>query len=167
MDQEWIEIRNGIYFTSQLTAKDTTVLFTDTKEGFFAIRVADWLNEEHSGIYTNTQGIQKEANVWGKRSEWMQLEGNKDGKTIGVVIFNHPQSFNYPTYWMTRGYGLFSANPLGQRTYQEFYKHREPKGIDLRLEKGEQVCFKFLLVVYEYDISRNGLKELFTEYTTE
>jgi hypothetical protein len=157
----------AIDFTSELTAKDTTAIFNDTKEGFFALRVADWLNEEHSGVYTNAQGIQKEANVWGKRSEWMQLEGSKDGKKIGVIIYNHPQSVNYPTYWMARGYGLFSANPLGQRTYQEFHKYKEPKAMNLRLEPGEKALFKFLVVVYENDISRNDLEELFTEYTTE
>ena len=157
-----------IDFTSELTAKDTSALFTDTKEGFFAIRVADWLNEEHSGTYTNAQGLQKETNVWGKRSEWMQLEGHKNGKTIGIVIFNHPESFNYPTYWMARGYGLFSANPLGQRTYQEFHKLREPKGIDLRLERGEKAIFKFLVVVYEnIIITQTDLNELFTEYSSQ
>ena len=40
------ENTNTIDFFITLTAKDTSVIFHDTKEGMFAIRVADWLKED-------------------------------------------------------------------------------------------------------------------------
>ena len=31
---------------------------------------------------------------------------------------DHPQNPGFPTYWHARGYGLFAANPLGQKIFQ-------------------------------------------------
>ena len=36
-----------------------------------------------------------------------------EGKTVGVAILNHPDSFRFPTTWHVRTYGLFAANPFG------------------------------------------------------
>ena len=107
-----------IDFNITLTAQDEKIVFGDTKEGMFAIRVADWLGEEKgTGKYLDSDGNIGEPNIWGKKATWVRLEGQKDGKTIGIAIFNHPASANYPTYWMARGYGLFSANPLGRQGF--------------------------------------------------
>ena len=34
-----------------------------------------------------------------------------------MVIMDHPSNVGYPTYWHARTYGLFSANPLGQKAF--------------------------------------------------
>lgn len=158
----------AIDFTMQLTARDTTIFFEDTKEGMFAIRVAQWLKEKGgTGKYLNSHGEETAANVWGKRAEWVRLEGEKEGQRIGIAIFNHPSSTNYPTYWHARDYGLFSANPLGQLDFQKFYKIENPQPFNLTLQKGESALFKFRVLIYEGQRSKKELDLVFEKYKTE
>jgi len=137
-------------FNIVLTAQNEKVVFGDTKEGMFAIRVADWLREEGgTGEYLNSEGAKQESSVWGRRAKWLRLEGQKDGKTIGIAIFNHPDGVNYPTYWMARGYGLFSANPLGQHHFQKATGMKNPQPLNLTLRPGESAVFRFRILLYE------------------
>lgn len=125
-----------------LTARDTAVLFKDTKEGMFGIRVArqlelpsktgvilidstgnpstvkDTLNTGVSGNYLSSEGVQGES-VWGTRARWMDLYGTIGGENISLVVCDHPKNPGYPTYWHARGYGLFSANPLGRKDFTQ------------------------------------------------
>jgi hypothetical protein len=89
--------------------------------------------------------------AWGKRARWMALQGVKDSKVVGVAIYNHPESINYPCYWHVRNYGLFSANPLGQGDFQDQddYKKNPVIPLKLTLKNGEKVHFRFLVVAYE------------------
>jgi len=115
----------AIDFSMDLKAVDTKVVFKDTKEGMFAIRVAHWLKESGgTGKYLNCNGQETESQVWGRRARWVRLQGEKDGKIIGIAILSHPTSVDYPTYWHGRGNGLFSANPLGQYTFQKSQKEK-------------------------------------------
>ena len=158
---------NEIEFSMTLTAKDTTVVFQDTKEGMFGVRVADWMREQDkqgTATYTSSNGDQNEKGVWGKRAKWMKLEGAKDGKTCGIAIFNHPESVNYPTYWHARGYGLFAANPLGQFMFQKGRKVEEPKPFNLTLNPGESALFQFKLIVYEGEKTSDEIEALFRQY---
>ena len=119
-----------------LTACDQDVSMKDTKEGMFAIRVARQLelpskenvlfltpganpgtekameNKGVTGNYRSSEGITGDA-VWSTRAKWMDLYGIIGNEKVSVVICDHPKNPSYPTYWHARGYGLFSANPLG------------------------------------------------------
>lgn len=153
-----------------LTAQDTKVVFNDTKEGMFAIRVAHWLREtaesswvkEATGTaeYLSSNGDRTEKHVWGKRARWVRLEGRKDGKIIGIAIFNHPDSVNYPTYWHARGYGLFSANPLGQYAFQKGLKEKNPQRFNLVLNPGETAHFGFKMIIYEGTRTKEQLEHI-------
>lgn len=112
-------------------------------------------------------GTEKEKNVWGKRAKWVRLEGEKDGKIIGIAIFNHPDSVNYPTYWHARGYGLFAANPLGQRMFQETRGVENPQAFGLTLEPGQSTLFKFRMLIYEGPRTAEQLEKVFTEDSAE
>jgi predicted dehydrogenase len=154
-----------IDFNITLTAQDEKIVFSDTKEGMFAIRVADWLSEEKgTGRYFDSNGNTGEPNVWGKRGPWARLEGNKDGKTIGIAIFNHPDSVNYPTYWHARGYGLFSANPLGQLDYQKGTKAENPQPLNFTLNPGQSALFRFRMIVYEGPRSPEQFERQFEDF---
>jgi methane monooxygenase PmoA-like len=143
-----------IDFDLTLTAANGPVVFGDTKEGMFAVRVAPFLKEKGgSGEYLSSNGDKKEKNVWGKRAKWVRLQGKQDDKTLGIAILNHPKSTNYPTYWHARGYGLFAANPLGQFAFQKGRKEENPKPFRLTLQSGNSAAFKFRMVVYEGDRS--------------
>jgi hypothetical protein len=149
-----------------LTAQDTPVVFNDTKEGAFAIRVADWLTEKSgTGRYLSSNGEETAENVWGKRASWMRLQGEKKGKPIGIAILNHPDSVNYPTYWMARDYGLFSANPLGQLVYQKHHKVENPQPFNLTLAPGESTRFQHRIIIYQANLTKEQLDQEFQRYT--
>jgi hypothetical protein len=142
--------RSTVDFLIRLTALDTTVTFGDTKEGMFAIRVADGLREEGgSAMYLNSSGEESEKNVWGKRANWVRLEGILDGQPLGIVILNHPASTNFPAFWHARGYGLFSANPLGQRVFGLARGNPDAAAFPLTLKPGEGAPFYFRMILYE------------------
>ena len=147
------------------------VEFGDTKEGMFAIRLAQWLTENTdsryelgTGAYLSCNGDEKEKGVWGKRAEWVRIQGRKDGKTVGIAILNHPASANYPTYWHARGYGAFSANPLGQYAFQKSRKIDNPKRFSLKLDKGEKAPFKFRVIIYDGPRTKQQLDNEFKRY---
>jgi hypothetical protein len=120
--------------------------------------------EKGTGRYLDSNGNTGEPNVWGKRGPWARLEGNKDGKTIGIAIFNHPQSVNYPTYWHARGYGLFSANPLGQFDYQKGTKVENPQPLNFTLNPGQSALFRFRMIIYEGPRSPEQFERQFEDF---
>ena len=158
-------------FAVQLEAVADKVEFGDTKEGMFAIRLAQWLTENTdsryrlgTGSYLSSNGDEKERGVWGKRAEWVRIQGDKDGATVGIAILNHPSSTNYPTYWHARGYGAFSANPLGQYAFQRSHKVEDAKPFGLTLKKGESAPFKFRVIIYDGVRTKRQLDDAFREY---
>jgi hypothetical protein len=148
-----------------LTALVPEVVFTDTKEGAFAIRVARFLefpskvaqvfvdaqgqvtkipvmnNEGVNGNYLSSEGVEG-AGVWSTRAKWMELYGISGSDTVSIVFMDHPANPNYPTFWHARDYGLFSANPFGQK---DFTQGKEE--FNFRLKKGESVTFKHRLYI--------------------
>jgi len=148
-----------------LSAINKTIAFNDTKEGMFGIRVARELELPSDGRITivdengnpkklekaSTEGITGNyrsseggtgLDVWGTRAKWMNLFGSIGEEKISVAICDHPSNINYPTYWHARGYGLFSANPLGVRDFT-----RKKEELNLKLEAGKSITFKYRIVV--------------------
>jgi hypothetical protein len=124
--------------TTTLTAGEKAVPLPDNKEGVFGMRMTRALeipsktpevftdasghptavptldNTGVNGDYLTSEGKKGDA-AWGTRGRWCVLSGDVDGKPVAVAIFDHPSNPGYPTYWHARGYGLFAANPLGQK----------------------------------------------------
>ena len=98
-----------------ITASEGELTFADTKEGFFAVRVADSMNVDHKkgGRIINSRG-QEDAAAWAQPAEWVDYQGPVAGEDVGIAIFAHPESLNYPAPWHVRTYGLFAGNPLGK-----------------------------------------------------
>jgi len=173
----------AIDFSIALTALADEVVFKDTEEGVFAIRLADCLREggggvvrqgealpkesvKGTGMYFSSNGDETAKKAWGKRARWVALQGVRDGKVVGVAILNHPESINYPTYWHVRGYGLFSANPLGQGDFQRQSKYKKNAVIPLHLtlKKGQTAYFRFLLIAYEGIRTQEQVEDRFREF---
>jgi hypothetical protein len=151
---------------TRLTAQDKAVAFRDNKEGMIGIRMARELehpsdkaekftdangvptdvpslnNEGVTGMYHGSNGLEGEA-VWGTRGEWMNLSGQINGENISVAILDHPDNVGYPTYWHSRGYGLFAANPLGQKAMSGGKEE-----LNFQLDSRESVTFKYRVIVY-------------------
>jgi Methane oxygenase PmoA len=144
-------------------------VFRDTKEGTFAMRMATVLEEPpakdkpgalpRTGKLVNAQGAEREANVWGKRSEWVDYSGQIDGETVGVVMMDHPGNPRHPTYWHSRGYGLHSINPFG---VSDFLNDKTQNG-SLTIEPGQRVQFRYRVVIHP-GFSRARLAELYRQF---
>jgi hypothetical protein len=147
-----------IDFDFDLAAIDK-VVFHDTKEGTFAMRMATALEEPHTevidhpnavqgvtrtGKMTNAQGAQGEANVWGKRSEWVDYCGVIEGEEVGVVMMDHPSNPRFPTYWHSRAYGLHSINPFG---VHDFLNDSTKDG-SMTIEPGQHVRFRYRVIIH-------------------
>jgi len=171
--------------TTTLTAVADEVHFYDNKEGMFAIRVARELelpsdkptelvdshgvvtrvesmdNSNITGNYHSADGVEGE-DVWGTRSRWMKLSGAINGENVSLVIIDNPANVGYPTYWHARGYGLFSANPLGQKIFSNGEKE-----LNYSLKKGESTVFKYRLVVASKNMSDEEINHLADEFAKE
>ncbi len=150
------------------------VVFRDTKEGTFAMRMATTLEEPsaktradahahvRTGKLVNAQGGEREAGVWGKRSEWVDYSGELDGEPVGVVMMDHPGNPRHPTYWHSRGYGLHSINPFGVSDFL----HDKTQDGSLTLAPGEHVRFRYRVLVHGR-ASQARLAELYQQYARE
>ena len=179
MDKGKIRIIDWI---STLTAQED-ILFKDTKEGMFAIRVSRELelssddpltltdahgnpetikvinNDLVSGDYLSSEGFTGE-DVWGTRAKWMKLFGKYKDEKVAVVILDHKKNPGYPAYWHARGYGLFAVNPLGQNVFSD-----GKETMNLSLKKGDSVRFAFRTLICSGEVSEEEINKLGLEFS--
>jgi len=165
-----------------LTALEERVVFNDTKEGMLAIRVTRALehltdrpikltdadgqvttvpvldNKGVTGRYVSSEGVTG-IEVWGTRARWMMLSGVVEGDSVTVAIFDHPKNVGYPTYWHARGYGLFAANPLGQKV---FSKGKEE--MNFVLDPGESTTFRHRLFIHTGAITAEQMEAQYQKF---
>lgn len=159
-----------------LEAKDK-ITIADPKNGLLGIRLADWLREPFekkagvigisgsgTGKYLNSRGEEHEKGVWGRRADWVCLHGDKDGKPVGIAIFDHPKSFNHPTYWHARGYGLFAVNPVGQGYFEKTTGANKAKALNLILQPGEKLDFHYRVLIFDGTMTREQLQERYLKW---
>jgi hypothetical protein len=147
-----------IDFDITLTAPQK-VVFGDTKEGAFAIRLADALAEKHGGKMVNAEGAEGMKNVWGKRSNWVDYFGMLEGEQLGVAIFDHPSNPRHPTYWHARDYGLFALDPFGQHAFDE----SQPES-HWTVEAGGSLHFRWRVVIHSGDAAGAHIADLYKAY---
>lgn len=149
----------------KLTALQKDVSFPDIKDGLIGLRLTRELEQPSNipvkvtdargavsevkktnldvatGTYRSSKGIMGDA-VWGTRGRWVKLDGEIDGDPVSVVMLDHSMNVGYPTYWHARGYGLFAANPLGQKIFSNGKEE-----MDFKLKAGTTVIFKYKLLI--------------------
>ena len=131
-----------IDFHTTLTAAED-VTFGDTKEGSFAIRLADNFTARNGFTMVDADGRSGMKNIWGKRSNWVDYTADVDGEKIGVAIFDSPKNPRHPVYWHARDYGLFALNPFGR---QAFDKNAEES--HWKLPKGQKLEFLWRVMIH-------------------
>jgi len=143
---------------------NTDVLFTDAKDGMLGLRLAHELqipetedqkfsddkgnitiikggtDTIRNGTYLTSEGKQGNA-AWSTRGRWCKVYGRMGNDSISIAIIDHPQNPNYPTFWHARGYGLFAANPLGEKIFTNGKSFK-----NLQLKKGASVTFRFRII---------------------
>jgi hypothetical protein len=182
-------VKNNNFFiqrASFLTAANEAVVFKDVKDGFFAIRVARELempsqqedffvdaqgnkttvpklnNEGATGMYYSSEGIKGDS-VWSSKGRWAMLTGQKEEKEITIGIFDHPSNVGYPSYWHTRGYGLFSVNPLGRKIFSNGKEE-----LNFSLRPGASVTFRYkVLIASGTKVTNDEMNKLANEFGKE
>jgi len=170
----------------RITVLTATVdaLFTDVKDGMLGIRLAHALQMPTdkdqkftddkgtvtiinggtdivaNGNYVSSEGKQGD-DVWSSRGRWCKVYGKMGNDSISVTIMDHPANPNYPTFWHARGYGLFAANPLGEKVFTNGKSSK-----NLSLKKGESVSFRYRIIVDEgkQSIAEAALNKMADEF---
>ncbi|MCU1226237.1 MAG: transrane prediction [Edaphobacter sp.] len=145
--------------TFVIRALGAPVKFGDTKEGTFAIRLAPQLTTPQ-GTMVNSTGGAGEKEMWGKRADWVNVDGTIDGHSVGVAVFDNPRSFHYPTYWHARGYGLLAANPFGL----SYFLNDPKQDGSYTLAPGKSITFSYRVVIHEGDYKAAGIAAKYTGY---
>lgn len=170
---------------TKLTALKEDVSFKDNKEGVFGIRLARELehpsnkpevftdasgiatpvaklnNEGVTGKYISSEGKQGD-DVWGTRGKWVNLVGTIGQEPVSLVILDNPKNVGYPTYWHARGYGLFAANPLGQK---ELSKGKDV--LDFKLKAGQSVTFRYKVLINSgSNLTKDQVNAEFNKFAT-
>jgi hypothetical protein len=140
-------------------------VFSDVKDGMLGLRLAHELEmpstedqkfTDDKGIVTIVKaGTDKVANgnyitsagkagndAWGSRAEWCKVYGTIGTDSVSIAIIDHRRNPNYPTFWHARGYGLFAANPLGEKVFTD-----GKSALNLTLKKGEKVTFRYRVII--------------------
>jgi hypothetical protein len=148
-----------------LQAQDEKVVFADAKDGMLGLRVVRALeapsdkpevftdasgrpttvakldNTGVNGVYLTSDGKKGEA-VWGTRGRWCNLSGKVGDEPVTIAILDHPSNPGFPTYWHARGYGLFAANPLGQKIFSNGKEE-----LNLTLAPSQSVTFRYRILI--------------------
>ncbi|MBI4904198.1 MAG: PmoA family protein [Acidobacteria bacterium] len=136
--------------------------FGDTKEGSFAIRIADALKEQKGrGKMVNAGGAAGEKQVWGKPSPWVDYAGTLEGEAVGIAILDHPSNPGHPTHWHSRAYGLFAANIFG---LHDFYNDKSKDG-SRTLKAGESLRFRWRIVIHPGDAAAANIAGEFQKFS--
>lgn len=149
--------------TTLTAVKDVT--FTDAKDGMLGMRLAHELqipstedkkftddkgivtivkgekDKIANGNYVTSEGKEGDA-AWSTRAKWCKVYGKMGNDSVSITIIDHPSNVNYPTYWHARGYGLFAANPLGEKIFTNGASAK-----NLTLKAGESVTFRYRILV--------------------
>jgi hypothetical protein len=142
---------------------DTDIVFADAKDGLLGLRLTHELqipnlNDQQfadnkgnitivkrdsipNGNYLTSEGKQGDS-AWSTRAEWCKVFGKIGNDSVSITIFDHPDNPNYPTFWHARGYGLFAANPLGEKIFTN-----GKSSFNLKLKKGSTVLFQYRILI--------------------
>ncbi len=165
-----------------LTALDAPVTFTDNKEGLLGMRVARGLeqpsttpevftdaaghattvpilnNDGVTGRYRSSEGLEGDS-VWGTRGRWTMLTGVVQGEPVTLAILDHPQNVGFPTYWHARGYGLFGANPLGQKVFTNGKEE-----LNFRLAPRQATTFRFRVLILSGTVTPDQIETYYRDF---
>jgi hypothetical protein len=138
------------------------IVFGDTKEGSFGVRVNDAIREKPGhGKIENADGKVGEKNCWGQQSAWCDYSGEVDGKVVGLTILDHPGN-RYPASWHVRGYGLMAANPFGRK--KSGFPAMKENATRVRLAQSEHLKLRYGLLIHLGDAKEGKVAEYFEKF---
>ena len=169
---------------TRLSALDSKVDFPDAKDGMLGLRVIRALeipsdkpetftdasgrpttvaqldNTGVNGTYLTSEG-KKGDDAWGTRGRWCNLSGVVGSEPVTISILDHPGNPGFPTYWHARGYGLFAANPLGQKV---FSKGKEE--LNFSLAPHASVTFRYRILISSSIMTPQASEAAYQEFAS-
>lgn len=133
------------------------VTIEKTNHSLFSGRMDPDLAVINGGTMINAEGETSEKGTFGKRSAWIDFYGNRQGKTEGMAIIQHPSNNWFPAPWFTRDYGFFSPTPM--------YWPADDKATILK--KGDVIKLRYRVIVHTGNHSEAGIAEEFEKYKKE
>jgi hypothetical protein len=142
---------------------NTDIAFGDAKDGLLGFRLTHELQipEKKDQSFTDNKGnttmVKKDLvangnyltsegktgdSAWSTRGKWCKVFGKVLNNSVSITIFDHRKNPNYPTFWHARGYGLFAANPLGEKIFTN-----GKSSFNLKLKKGERIRFRYRILI--------------------
>jgi hypothetical protein len=167
-----------------LTAGDEKVSFPDAKDGMLGLRVIRALeipsdkpevyldaagrptavakldNTGVNGTYLTSEG-KKGDGAWGTRGRWCNLSGMVGEEPVTITILDHPGNPGFPTYWHARGYGLFAANPLGEKIFSNGKEE-----LDFSLAPHTSVTFRYRIVISSAILTADATEALYKDFVS-
>jgi hypothetical protein len=155
-DSRWID------FTIVIDAPGGDVTFGDTKEGTFALRVADSMRVDarQGGRIINSEGQENES-AWGMPARWVDYTGPVDGEIVGIAVMAHPKTFRPTPRWHVRTYGLFAANPFGQR---DFPNPEAAKQGAVTIKSGDSLTLRYRVWLHRGKTDAAAIERAFGEF---
>jgi hypothetical protein len=165
-----------------LQALSEKVVFPDDKEGVLGMRVTRALEAPSykpevfvdasgrpttvakldstgvNGVYLTSEGKKGDA-AWGTRGRWCSLSGQLGDESVTITILDHPANPGFPTYWHARGYGLFAANPLGQKI---FTNNKEE--LNFTLAPNQSVTFHYRILISSQLLSLEQTESAYKDF---
>jgi hypothetical protein len=139
------------------------IIFTDAKDGFLGLRLTHELeipggqsfnyadnkgnntvvkrDPATTGNYVTSEGKMGDS-AWSTRAAWCKVYGKIGNDSVSITIFDHPGNIGYPTFWHARGYGLFAANPLGEKIFT-----RGKSELNFKLKKDATIIFRYRILI--------------------
>ena len=166
-----------------LTAAGRRVVLRDNKEGVLGMRVVRALeqpadrpevfsdasgkptavpkldNTGVTGMYASSEGLKGDA-VWGTRGRWVTLQGTIAQEPVTLLMLDHPSNPGFPTYWHARGYGLFAANPLGRKVFDD----KQPELV-ITLEPNQSITFRHRVLILSGTWSTEATEREYRSFT--
>ena len=165
-----------------LRALDDKVSFPDAKDGMLGLRVIRALeipsdkpevyldaagrpttvakldNTGVNGTYLTSEGKKGDA-AWGTRGRWCNLSGMVGDEPVTITILDHPSNPGFPTYWHARGYGLFAANPLGQKIFSNGKEE-----LNFSLAPHADVTFRYRILISSAILTPEATESAYNDF---
>jgi hypothetical protein len=154
-----------IDFNITIKAPDADVTFSDTKEGSFAVRIADSMrvDAKTGGRILNSER-QTNEEAWGQPARWVDYTGPVEGDTVGIAIMSHPKSFRATPRWHVRTYGLFAANPFGQKDFP--HPEAAQQG-PVTIKKGDSLTLRYRVWLHKGETNVARAEEVFRDFANQ
>jgi hypothetical protein len=152
-----------------LQASTVPIVFGDTKEGAFGVRINDQLRADLGkgkpvppvNKIINSNGKTGEGECWGRRADWCDCSGEIDGKPAGIAVFDDPAN-SQRACWHVRGYGLLAANPFGREKSK--FPDMAGRTDRVRLAKGEHLILRYAIYAHDGDVKSGKVAEAFETF---